>query len=238
MKRTTGFTIIEVLVAIALTVVIGWLISMAFNNASQACRGVTSTLDYEAKGRAIMDMLTMDINNICPYKEPSNSSTSLELRTQLLRQRSRYGNGALGTAGNFKSNIIAVKWTYSGGTSSTYLYRLSSGHTNENQISNANLPAIERKYIVASNDIRGFSITKADSTHNDGGTKAIPDYYTVAFYITNAPLAYTDGTAWKTPKEVDAMTEGTADQKKDKDHKREENEKYIWIYFSKVIATR
>ncbi|MBP5232864.1 MAG: prepilin-type N-terminal cleavage/methylation domain-containing protein [Planctomycetes bacterium] len=121
-----GFTVIEVLVAIALTMVVGWLVSLAFNNASQACRGVTATLDYRAKGAAIMDMLETDIANISQYCQslPNNTQPAVQFlafKTVLPRQRTHYHLGAtFDTAkGDYQHNVVSVRWQFFPGDPAT-----------------------------------------------------------------------------------------------------------------------
>lgn len=63
MKMKKSFTVVELLMAVALTIVIGTLVSMAFNNTQLASRRLTSTLEYQIKGRAIMDLLAQDLRN-------------------------------------------------------------------------------------------------------------------------------------------------------------------------------
>lgn len=121
-KLSRGFTVIEVLVAIALTMVVGWLVSLAFNNASQACRGVTATLDYRAKGAAIMDMLETDIANTCQYcKSGSAESTRIAFKAVLPRQRSHYHSGADFDAnkGDYGHNVVSVRWQFTPGNAAS-----------------------------------------------------------------------------------------------------------------------
>lgn len=219
--RRSGFTVIEILIAISLTMVVGWLVSMAFNNASTTCKEVTATLDYEAKGQAIMDMIARDINNCCHFRVPTVAATSLALCTQLPRLRTRYGapksdNSDLGSNGSYKRNIVFVNWTYD--NAGKRLYRYASMEDNVNSLPEATATA-EADSLVTNGDIRDFSVTASSQTHKmpDGTAASIPNYITVSFYLTNAP-ADVKSPADPTVVEVDSD--------------------YMWAHFSRVIATR
>lgn len=65
--RPHNFTMIEVLTAIALTMVVGWLVNMAFNNTSLASRRVTATLELQAQGETIMSIIGADFRNLSQW---------------------------------------------------------------------------------------------------------------------------------------------------------------------------
>ncbi|MDR0867077.1 MAG: prepilin-type N-terminal cleavage/methylation domain-containing protein [Planctomycetota bacterium] len=231
MKTSRNFTLIELLVAIGLLMVIVWLVTMAFNNTSKVSQDVTASLDYHAKGRAILDALANDIvNTVQVYKQDDTGTTTFGAVVHLARMNTRYDDGAdWGSRHKSASDVVAVRWQFDAGnhTLNRKLYGLPDDVANYDA---ARLTAIENyadggNAIADANrltypDIRGFSIVPSTTTYKTvTGEGTIPEYYTVSFWLTNAP---NDGTVPDTPADGD-------------DARREP---YTWIYFTRQISTR
>ncbi len=119
-----GFTIIEMLMAVALTVLIGLLVAMAFNNTQKASQGAISTLQYELQGRAILDTLTRDISNLYYDSSVANTkpyttfaaatleSSKLVFKTVLPMRRSRYTESVSNATGLYNNDYAQIAWYY------------------------------------------------------------------------------------------------------------------------------
>jgi len=143
MRRS--FTVVELLMAVALTLVIGLLVNMAFTNTQMASRRATSALDYRLKGRAIMDLISTDISNMITTTTQTNSyptqkikstdastSTSyISFKTLRPTQNSHYASilnlGLTGTAytkqGYYPITAVRVGWYYKETPPDRFLYR-------------------------------------------------------------------------------------------------------------------
>lgn len=152
------FTIIELLTAVALTVLIGLIVSLAFHNTQMASQRATANINYMIQGRAIMDMLATDLENIVigsspnPLRQVSGSDYQLDFKTILPVTRSHYedpsysGTGAIPAATNCETtgfyvhNVIHVSWFWDNSAKKLYRYAspaYSSADTNNVRSKNA-----------------------------------------------------------------------------------------------------
>ncbi|GHV21097.1 hypothetical protein AGMMS49959_09640 [Planctomycetales bacterium] len=229
MKSARNFTLIELLVAIGLLMVIVWLVTMAFNNTSKVSQDVTASLDYHAKGRAILDALANDIvNTVQVYKQDNAGNTTFGAVVHLARMDTRYDDGEWGSGHKSASDVVAVRWKFNAGnyTLNRKLYGLPSDDLAN--YDEARLTAIENfadawdatadTNRLTYPDIRDFSIVPSSTTYPTVTTGTIPESYTVSFWLTNAPPS------------VAGTPAGGGD--------KTELEKYTWIYFTRQISTR
>lgn len=203
-----GFTIIELLMAVALTIVIGMLISMAFYNTQLASQRATSTLSYQVKGRAIMDLIARDIGNAVINASVSNSKPALlntdkgiALKTILPVQRSQYQDPASDSladaksAGYFRHDIAQVGWCYTAATATEPAKLFRRASTVDDAYNNSGATILANPHfdstnnaaigtlagdLVTSEDIRKFRVT---ALTNGGKTVG----YNVSFWLTSAP---------------------------------------------------
>ncbi|GHS90572.1 hypothetical protein FACS1894139_10000 [Planctomycetales bacterium] len=226
MKSARNFTLIELLVAIGLLMVIVWLVTMAFNNTSKVSQDVTASLDYHAKGRAILDALANDIVNTVQVYKQDDTGDTFGAVVHLARMDTRYGNGEWGSGHKSASDVVAVRWKFNADdkTLNRRLYGLPGDVANYDA---ARLTAIEN-YADAGNaaadtnrltypDIRDFSIVPSSITYPTVTTGTIPESYTVSFWLTNAPSSVVGTPAGGSNTVL---------------------EKYTWIYFTRQISTR
>lgn len=144
-KMRRSFTVVELLVAVGLTMVIGVIVSMAFQNTQLASQRATSALEYYSKGRAIMDLIASDIrSSYCNGTADPQLLSSTAITTPVNGnishvgiagmacvpiQRSHYKDaGSDGTAtpalvnscGYYYTDVIRYGWCYSSTTQSLY----------------------------------------------------------------------------------------------------------------------
>lgn len=208
-----GFTIIELLMAVALTIVIGMLISMAFYNTQLASQRATSTLTYHIKGRAIMDLLVQDIGNAIivngggvdsrpKYNGALLTATAvpgIALKTLLPVQRSHYQDptdisdaAKLNKDGYYRHDVVQVGWYYAPATATlpVRIYRRVSkpgdllGKSGNDILSDAH-------YTPAQIEAEGDVVTSGDirkfrvTALTTSGGKIVG--YNVSFWLTSAP---------------------------------------------------
>lgn len=127
--KNKHFTMIELLMAIALTVVIGMIVNMAFYHTQVASQRATSTLGFLMKGRAIMDLIARDLSNAYTAdKSPTINSPTIpntsyfSLISILPVQNTQYMDTppysaatitSSAQSGYYTTNVVKVGWCFS-----------------------------------------------------------------------------------------------------------------------------
>lgn len=274
--RQHNFTMIEVLTAIALTMVIGWMVNLAFSNTSTVNQKIAATLELHAKGNEVMNVVNADFYNFSQWTKVGTNNGEHELKFGVLLPTYRasafpvlakYGKEFWEEANisSFRNEYRGNEWRFMGGVTNNapngiprLMIKRNFSHPGDHsyntsvaesaKIFNITLHGVTQNlldiaslgYTALSYNIRDFRMQRKGGTYqrlklevyyfniivavkNDD---SIPQYVTVSFYMTNAPLIDDDGKPIRSPRE------GKTDEE------RLITERYLWVYFQKVLTTQ